>query len=125
VGDAARQVNPLTAGGIMNALEAADELCRHLGALPTPGGALDRAFASYAKVLRRDLRRQQKIFLLLQRVFLESTDEELQHSLMKADQTCGGLTDRSQPFRLPLGAALRGLLWLTPRAAKHWRVLLG
>ncbi len=122
VGDAARQVNPLTAGGIMNTLEAADLLVSCLlGLRAAPPEALRR----YSARWRRRMRFEQKVFLLLQRVFLDCTDADLGWFALRAEAVCRGMEDRSRPFRWPALPLLRLGALLSRRALRHLPLLLG
>ena len=121
VGDAARQVNPLTAGGIMNALEAADLLVHCLGA---PAIDIPMALRQYSERWRRRMRFEQKVFLLLQRVFLDSNDAELRRVLAQADTALGRLADRSRPFRWPVSALTRLCMLTAGKAIAHLPLLL-
>jgi flavin-dependent dehydrogenase len=120
VGDAARQDNPLTAGGIMNTLEAADLLVRSLTA---PGLSPARALARYSATWRRRARFEQKVFLLLQRVFLDCSDREISRLLVRADRAFGHLTDRSRTFRWPLADLVRLFCMVAPKAMRHASLL--
>jgi digeranylgeranylglycerophospholipid reductase len=120
IGDAARQVNPLTAGGIMNALEAADlvvqAIARH--GLSRP----DAVLRNYAGAWTRSQRRQQKLFYLLKEVFLESSDSALLKLLRRIPRSAGRV-DRSKPFTFPLVPLARlALMWM-PGFVRHAGVL--
>jgi flavin-dependent dehydrogenase len=123
VGDAARQVNPLTAGGIMNTLEAADLLvqCILKGRRDDPAGALGR----YSSVWASTQRRQQKVFAVLKNVVLDCSDDDLVTLLRRAEGLLQGKTDRSKPFAWSVVDVMRMGVWLFGRAWRHWRVLVG
>jgi len=122
VGDAARQDNPLTAGGIMNTLEAADLLVR---SLTSPGLSPARALARYSSVWRHKARFEQKVFLLLQRVFQDCSDRDLRLLLGRADRAFAHLADRSHTFRWPVLDLVRLFAMVAPKAARHLGVLWG
>lgn len=124
VGDAARQVNPLTAGGIMNALEASELLCARLCAAG-PEGDIGAALRAYSRSWSGRPRREQKVFELLKRVYLDCGDEELVWLLRRADGAFGGLADRSRPFRWPVVELARLFTMVLPRAWPHLGALLG
>jgi digeranylgeranylglycerophospholipid reductase len=121
VGDAARQVNPLTAGGIMNALEAADLLARCVTRTPDRPAAALRA---YSAAWRRRMRMEQKVFLVLQRVFLGLGDAQLRNMLTRAEAAFEHMADRSQTFRWPVVDLCRLFLMLARKAPRHLPLLL-
>ncbi|MBD3243046.1 MAG: FAD-dependent oxidoreductase [Chitinivibrionales bacterium] len=124
VGDAARQVNPLTAGGIMNALEAAEMLCSRLCSAG-PSGDIGAAVRGYSRAWSGRPRREQKVFELLQRVYLGCDDDGLVRLLDRADRAFGGLADRSRPFRWPALELGRLFAMVLPHAWPHLHVLVG
>lgn len=120
VGDAARQVNPLTAGGIMNTLEAADLLCRSIA---LAGGDPARSYEQYTRTWSGRARMEQKAFLVLQRLFLDCSDRDLVRILSVLKAVFAGSIDRSQPFRFPLLKVLRSLAVVAPKSIKHLHIL--
>jgi flavin-dependent dehydrogenase len=107
-------VNPLTAGGIMNTLEATDLLVRCVADTRRP---LPQRLARYNSAWRRRYRLEQSVFLVLQRIYLDSSDEEVARMLVRGQRALSGLTDRSRPFRWPV-ATLAALLFALGR--KGW-----
>ncbi len=103
VGDAARQCNPLTAGGIMNALESADLLSASLCRIADPR----RALAHYSRKWSGKPRWEQKVFLALKGAVLESSDEELAATLSQSQKVFSPTIDRTRPFSIPFPALLR------------------
>lgn len=121
VGDAARQVNPLTVGGIMNTLEAADLAVQSL--LQTHSGSITRSVnRRYSLLWKKTQRRQQKIFYLLKKVFLDFSDKDID-VLLKKVPTFFSKMDRATPFTFPLFAFLRICILFLPKLPKHFRVL--
>jgi digeranylgeranylglycerophospholipid reductase len=122
VGDAARHVNPLTAGGIMNALEATDVamscLLAELSAGPTK-----RGLRGYSKRWRRGPRREQKAFALLKEVYLGMSDRELRAVLESAQRVFSSPVDRTRPFRLPLLRVLMLTRYIVPGLLRSHRML--
>ncbi|MDD5675702.1 MAG: NAD(P)/FAD-dependent oxidoreductase [Chitinivibrionales bacterium] len=119
IGDAARQVNPLTAGGIMNSLEASDLAVKTLLASLKTG----RTLAKYSRGWSRTQRRQQKAFGLFKEVFLGLSDHELADLAKKAQRAFRVNVDRSQPFILPIWPVLMLLWFCFPKVFKHRRIL--
>ncbi len=121
VGDAARQVNPLTAGGIMNALEAADLA---VGAILNNKPAVDtgRINREYSRVWRKTQRRYQKMFYLCKEMFLDCSDKDINLLLQKVEKFYTK-ADRSTPFTFPLITFLRIAILFLPKMIKHLRVL--
>jgi digeranylgeranylglycerophospholipid reductase len=119
VGDAARQANPLIAGGIMNTLEAADVLVKELGRSVCIPEALKR----YSRAVAGKPRRDQRVALMVLRTLLASTDEDLLRLLRRAQAAFGSRTDRSRPFSWSLMPLLRLVLLLGTRAGRHLGVL--
>jgi flavin-dependent dehydrogenase len=122
VGDAARQCNPLTAGGIMNALEAADLAVKHLLACGRPPADLG-PLARYSSNWARKPRREQKLFLVLQKAFLTLSDAEIARAIATASSVFAGRLDRSRPFSFPLLKSVRMFVAFLPRVARHLGVL--
>lgn len=125
VGDAARQVNPLTAGGIMNALEAVGVLLSVLDPWPSDSTGLKRCLARYSRRQASRPRREQKVFSLLRMVYLDCDDHTVRNLLTRGERVLAGMTDRSQTFRFPLVSLARILVILLPRAWRHFGVLFG
>jgi digeranylgeranylglycerophospholipid reductase len=121
VGDAARQVNPLTAGGIMNALEAADLAARYL--LERGRNAARTIPDSYSAVWSKNQRRQHKLFMLLREIWFSTPDEAIVSRLQLLFSLNDKTIERSGPFKLPMLPALRFLLYVFPLTIKNIRVL--
>jgi digeranylgeranylglycerophospholipid reductase len=122
VGDAARQCNPLTAGGIMNSLEAADLLTGSLITLG-PSRPIGPALSRYSQKWRGAPRFNQKAFGLLLRIFLASSDAQITKAIKLAERIFGGSTDRSRPFSLPVIPFVRLAMYFFPRAVMNLRIL--
>jgi len=121
VGDAARQVNPFTAGGIMNALEASDLAVKSISrALKTKSTF---PLARYSRIWRGKPRFEQKLFLLFQKVFLDLKDSECEALIQLSERVFSGPIDRSIPFRLPLSAVFKILVRFLPAAWRHRSIL--
>ncbi|MBD3390611.1 MAG: geranylgeranyl reductase family protein [Chitinivibrionales bacterium] len=122
VGDAARQVNPLTAGGIMNALEASLLAAEKL---LSSRGSLEARLRSYSKAWYRRFRLEQKVFMMLKETYLGLPDAGIESVLTAASSAFSGSVDRSRPFIFPylrlLGLGIRFLPHLRP----HLRILAG
>lgn len=121
VGDAARQANPLTAGGIMNALEAADSASRYL--LARGRNAANRVPDSYSATWKRNQRRQHTFFMLVREIWFSTPEAAIVPRLRLAFSLAGKALDRSRPFRLPVVAAVRFLAGVLPLTIKNIRVL--
>jgi len=122
VGDAARQCNPLTAGGIMNALEAADLAANRLLQCGRPPKTL-KPLGRYSCGWARKPRREQKLFLVLQKAFLSLSDAEIARAIATASTVFAGRLDRSRPFTFPLLKSVRMFIAFLPRVARHLGVL--
>jgi digeranylgeranylglycerophospholipid reductase len=121
VGDAARQVNPLTAGGIMNALEAADSAAKYL--IARRASAPRILSDSYSRDWRKNQRRQHKLFMLLREIWFSTPDKKLLRSLQTVFSLTDFTLDRSKPFTLPLVPLFRFLMHVFPLTLKHIRIL--
>lgn len=99
VGDAARMVNPLTAGGIMNALEAADIMVKAV--IKSSQENSLKHLNTYSKSWSKTPRFTQKCFYVAKELLLESSDDDISKS-------CGmmhkflGKADRSKLFSIPI-----------------------
>ncbi len=124
IGDAARQVNPLTAGGIMNALEAAD-LAVHAILAGRNNNKTYSISKGYSKKWTKTQRRQQKIYYMFKEVYLDSSDKEMKLVTEKVGKIFNTKRsiDRSKPFIFPLFPLLRLFLFLFAKFAKHVSVL--
>jgi digeranylgeranylglycerophospholipid reductase len=122
VGDAARQANPLTAGGIMNSLEAADLLVIQL-LKQERSPASPRLLSSYSRIWRTKPRMEQKSFYLIQKLFLSWNDKELLWVIKTAEKLFSYSIDRSRPFSLPLVPFIKLLMYFVPRAIRHINLL--
>ncbi|MBD3418689.1 MAG: geranylgeranyl reductase family protein [Chitinivibrionales bacterium] len=122
IGDAARQVNPLTAGGIMNALESTALAVTSL--LKSKRNANNATLVrGYCSKWKKTQRRQQKIFAILLRVFLESTDQEVIAALKAGSEIFKEPVDRKKNFTLPLVKVLKLTVVFFPKLMRHWRLL--
>jgi digeranylgeranylglycerophospholipid reductase len=121
VGDAARQANPLTAGGIMNALEAAESAARSLIASRTAGTTL--VSGAYSAEWRRNQRRQHKLFMLLREIVFSLPEQKLLPLLRTAFSLANHTIDRSKPFKLPFFPSARFLFHVAPLTIRHIWVL--
>jgi digeranylgeranylglycerophospholipid reductase len=121
VGDAARQSNPLSAGGIMNALEAAD-LAAH-AMLVCKGN--EETLRMYSRQWARNQRRQQKLYRLLRNVVVNSSDGEVIALARTGSRLFKGELDRSKPFKLPIIPTFRLIMNVLPKAIRHCRALAG
>jgi digeranylgeranylglycerophospholipid reductase len=121
VGDAARQVNPLTAGGIMNALEAADLAARYL--LKRGRSATRTVPDTYSASWRKNQRWQHKFFMLLREIWFSTPDEAIMSRLKLLFSLRGTTIERSTPFKLPILPAMRFLFYVFPLTIKNIRVL--
>ncbi len=101
VGDAARMVNPLSAGGIMNALEAGEILCDSL-LLAEKKGRLS-LLKRYSKKWRGMPRFTQKVFYVSKELLLESSDVDMDRGISVAYRLLSKV-DRSKLFSIPLGS---------------------
>lgn len=79
VGDAARMVNPLTAGGIMTAIEAADLMGDCL--LKTIKTGNRKHLQTYEKRWNFKPRLTQKLFFIMKEIFAESSDAVIEKTL--------------------------------------------
>jgi len=106
VGDAARQANPLTAGGIMNTLEAADLL---VGSLLKRRGrcGFDAALAHYSRSWAQGQRRIQFAFKYAQKLACTIDDAETAALVRHIDTAFRMPIDRTRPFTWPVPTMLR------------------
>jgi digeranylgeranylglycerophospholipid reductase len=124
VGDAARQVNPVTVGGIMNALEAADFAVKAI--LSGRAGNVSRAIRKeYSIRWKKNQRRHQKICYLLKEVFLECSDKELDSLIKFAEKEfrVEDKTDRSRLNYFPFFAFIKIFLLFFFKSIKHIYVI--
>jgi digeranylgeranylglycerophospholipid reductase len=121
VGDAARQVNPLTAGGIMNALEAAEMASKYL--IARGRKAATGVPDSYSATWKRNQRRQHTFFMLVREIWFSTPEVTIIPRLKIVFSLVGKAPDRSRPFRLPAAAAVRFLFGVLPLTIKNIRVL--
>jgi digeranylgeranylglycerophospholipid reductase len=121
VGDAARQVNPLTAGGIMNALEAADLASRYL--VSRGKNADNQIRDSYSMAWGKNQRRQNKVFMLLREIWFSTPEAEMVPRLKLMISLTKKIPDRSSPFRLPIAPVFRFLMYVLPKTLKNIRIL--
>mgnify|MGYP006280255663 CR=1 FL=1 len=117
VGDAARQANPLIAGGIMNTFEAADCLVRNLCGSATPAVAAKR----YSRQWRAEQRRFQIGMFIAAEMVRRADDRELNRALRALDTVFAEPVDRSKPFRLSPRHVVLILRHFLPKLVGHWR----
>ena len=110
IGDAARQVNPLNAGGIMNTLEAADLAVQSL---------LANSRTSYSRKWCKAQRRQQKIFYLIKEVFLDCSDKEIDALVKKMKIDFKRYIDRTKTFTFPIRPLIFLFIVFFPKFVKH------
>ena len=110
IGDAARQVNPLNAGGIMNTLEAADLAVKSL---------LANNKNSYSRKWCKAQRRQQKIFYLIKEVFLDCSEEEIEVLVKKMKMDFQRYIDRTKTFTFPIRPLIFLFIVFLPKFIKH------
>ncbi len=101
VGDAARMVNPLTAGGIMNALEAADVMGDAIIKSHKTGSL--KPLMRYSKKLSGTPRFIQKAFYVMKELYAKSPDSEIIETVRSA-ATFLAKADRSKLFKIPVTA---------------------
>ncbi len=110
VGDAARQCNPLTAGGIMNALEAADEAARTVIKALNQGDP--KRLSEYSRKMRRKPRKEQLFYAMLKGLIIGFSDRELCRTLRTAEGAFAEPVRRDRPFAPPI-------LKLAPLLGRH------
>lgn len=99
VGDAARMVNPLTAGGIMNALEAAVIMVKAVAESSEKDSL--KPLQNYSKTWKRTPRFTQKCFYIAKELLLDSSDSDIEKSCRVMYQFLSK-ADRSKVFKIPL-----------------------
>ncbi len=120
IGDAARQVNPLSAGGIMNTLEAADLAVSTILKRKSNTAKINH---DYSRKWSSTQRRQQKVFYVFKEIFLESRDEDIEEAIKKVTANVKSV-DRSKPFTLSFFTQIRLFLLFLPKVLARWRILL-
>jgi flavin-dependent dehydrogenase len=123
VGDAARQVNPLIAGGIMNALEASHLCTAHL-VRALESDSPQAHLARYSRQWQRGQRRQQLFFESVKRMLLSGSTAQVYRLLEKSYSFFTTHVARTTPFRIPLWPTARFLVSILPRYLPHARHLL-
>jgi digeranylgeranylglycerophospholipid reductase len=121
IGDAARQSNPLSAGGIMNALEAADLAAHAMLVCKGNEGTL----RMYSRQWARNQRRQQKLYRLLRDVVVNSSDGEVIALARAGSRLFKGELDRTKPFKLSIAPMSILIMHILPKAIRHCRALAG
>lgn len=117
VGDAARMVNPLTAGGIMNALEAADIMGDAI--IESNKTKSLKPLKKYSKKWSGMPRFIQKAFFVMKELYATSPDEDIVKTVAAAQKFLAK-ADRSKIFTIPVGAivpmirlyAVRFIKWI-------------
>ena len=123
VGDSARMVNPLTAGGIMNTFEAADLMCNAIikSAPYQFNNSIIHKF--YTSKWNKKPRFHQKLFYILRELFLSSSDKDLLKTAKAAGKIANGI-DRDKEFSFPLGSFFHILSIFALKTLKQWKILL-
>ena len=120
VGDAGRQANPLTAGGIMNALEAADCAVKEL-LKNGPGKDHFRPLQKYSRKWAKQ-RFNQKVFYWTKEVFVTLDDKEIQAVVEAASKSARGPVRANRPFSFTLPHLLRLGIVFSPLLGRYCRV---
>ena len=119
VGEAARQNNPLSGGGIMNALEGAEEAHAVLKKALADDDTSRRALRPYDDVWHRRNGRFIHKFALLRELFLSLNEEELTGLVKVLGRTIGTtqgtITDYTEIFRIAFRTT-PGVVWKAGRA---------
>ena len=118
LGDAARQANPLSAGGIMNALEASDLAVEELLANGKNGAPAIQYSARWRKN-----RFEQKCFYLLKEIILNSSDRNLSAVMEKLEHAARRHLDRSHPFKITLSDVSFLVFSFLPQVVRFRHVL--
>jgi len=119
VGDAARQANPLTAGGIMNTFEAADCLVKAL-TIGDPSSSHERAFSSYGEKWSKQ-RFNQRVFYFIKEVFLSMNEKQIAAVVGKAQKTARGSITANKPFSFTFPLLFRLCVVLAPALLRYFR----
>jgi digeranylgeranylglycerophospholipid reductase len=117
IGDAARQANPLTAGGIMNSLEAADCLASEL-----LGHGFEKQYRRPLMAYCRKWSKQrfnQKVFSVVKEIYLTLTDKQIARLVGKARKTAVGRIN-SNPFFFTIPLLIRLFALLAPAACRYY-----
>jgi digeranylgeranylglycerophospholipid reductase len=123
VGDAARIVNPLSAGGIMNTLEATDIAVRVI--LKYGICSIDaKNLNEYSSLWINSQRKQQKAFYIAKEIFIRLTDTEIVSAIHTINRVFGDRIDRTKPFNLPLLAVLRLFLLFFIKTLRCWKMIV-
>jgi digeranylgeranylglycerophospholipid reductase len=120
IGDAARQANPLSAGGIMNTLEATQLAVSRL----LQGREQirpERVLSGYSRQWAGTPRLQQKLFYLAKNMVLDASDAELERLLAALSRQYRNGMDRSRTFRVSLWTAVAIACSLLPLYLRQWR----
>ena len=125
-GDAAHQANPLTGGGIMNALEGGDLAGRHAGRALRSGSNPGRALRAYSREWRRSAGDNNDRYLMMADIVFRYNDSELESLINKIAALLDHQRTRRNPLRLvrDLFALPRPLLFAGLRLIPvNWRVV--
>jgi len=122
IGDAARQANPLSAGGIMNTLEAADLAVQTLLKTDTKR-VFTAVLKNYSTRWKKSQRRQQKVFYLLKELLLDSTDKEIEFVMDRIKGDFEKYVDRSRPFSFPVIPLVRIFFLFFRKIIRHITIL--
>ena len=122
VGDAARQVNPLSGGGIMNSLSASSEAVAALLGRRR-GQAWETALGRYDRAWDRRYRRTQKVYLLLKESFYKGSDAKMERMFHEIRAAFPGTIDRSVFKNFPVLKILKISLSFMPEFGRTLPVL--
>ncbi len=125
-GDAAHQGNPLTGGGIMNALEAGDLAGRQAAKIVRGEGDAPRLLRAYSREWHRCVGRNNDRYLKLAEILYRYNDGELDSLVHSIGQLLDHQRGKRNPFRLiwDLFALPRPLLMAGFRLLPlNWRVV--
>ncbi len=120
IGDAARQANPLSTGGIMNTLEAADLAVESLLKIKSINDP-QHFLTEYSQKWSNTQRNQQKIFYIFKEIYLECNDREILEILKKASALYKHDIDRTGPFKFHFFTLMRLFLIVFTKALKYWK----
>ncbi len=123
VGDSARQVNPLTVGGIMNSLEASDLMCNYM--LKTKKLVKNyKILDKYSKKWSRRPRIEQKVFYMIKEIIISISDQKLKDFTLKFYEIFKSSTNREKAFKFPIFSVLKLFVFMFPLVWKHKKVFL-
>ncbi|UCF06431.1 MAG: NAD(P)/FAD-dependent oxidoreductase [bacterium] len=101
VGEAARQNNPFSGGGIINALEGAEMAAETIVAALRNGDTSARSLAPYTRAWRRSVGRANGAFYLAARIFFELSDAEMDRIMRRVVKVPGVFDEKGiKPVRM-------------------------